>query len=234
MNSAALTAAWAFFVLAFPSGACSQAPKKYEGQTIKQWLQQLDDEKLQKRNDAEAALGRVGRDAVKPLIDLLIQHDQYHWLTIERAERAIGRIGPDAVGPLIQALRHPSKYVRRSAARALQYIGPDAASAVPQLTRSLSDESEDVQMIASFALGHIGEKAKPAVPAMLKCALSLKGPENKLNALAGIKQLGPIAIDAAPGLIAVVKDKKADLYLRSNAAITLTLLRADSKSVVPA
>ena len=124
-----------------------------------------------------AALGKMGKPAIVPLINALktvstsealinigppataslirlLEHENE--IIRQRASYALGEIkDPKAVDPLIQCLQDDQASVRRSTASALGEIGdPKAAE---QLTQSLKDKDVDVRQFAAAALGEIGD-----------------------------------------------------------------------------
>jgi HEAT repeat protein len=97
---------------------------------------------------AAVALSKIGRPAVKPLLDVL--QDQQA-LARERAAVALGLAGdPTAVEPLIGALGDNDPRVRREAAKALGFL-KDLRAVVP-LINSLADADEAASHEAQRAL----------------------------------------------------------------------------------
>ena len=98
-------------------------------------------------------LAKIGKPAVKPLVDALNESDEdISW----HAAQALGHMGdPNAVEPLIAALKHSDSDVRKYAAFALGKIG-DPGAVAPFIT-ALKDSDNNVRRHAVYALGGIGD-----------------------------------------------------------------------------
>jgi HEAT repeat protein len=102
---------------------------------------------------AAEALGKIGKPAVEPLIEVLKVAKKH---IRKGAALALGKIGDErAVEPLIEALRDEELGVRMDAAEALGKIGEPA---VELLIQALKDEDSDVRYNAAVALGKIGDE----------------------------------------------------------------------------
>ena len=121
---------------------------KYEGD----WhiLSQLKADRV--RLDAAETLAKIGKPAVKPLIEALKDGAEDVAVRMKAAE-VLGEIGDErAVEPLIQALKDKDEFVRQCAAEALGEIGDERA--VETLNQALKDEW--VREEAAKALKKIG------------------------------------------------------------------------------
>ena len=167
---------------------CSSFPRvdverAAEARNVSALIRALRDRDARVREDAAAALGKLGTDA-KPAVPALIralkvENDTYLYSMRSAAATALGQIGPEAreaVPALVEALKTGAgefryHYVRSAAATALGQIGPEAKDAVPALIEALKSRGlgeRDVCQAASTALGQIGPEAKKAVPALMK------------------------------------------------------------------
>ena len=117
-----------------------------------------------------AALGRIGVDAIPPLITSLTNRN------IEvRAEAAsaLGGFRNDdprvlaAIPALVRCLGDDSAFVRAMAGRSLGNIRRQETTVVPALMKCLEDTDRQVQWAACLALGDFGTNAAPAVPVLL-------------------------------------------------------------------
>src|SRR5262249_7502374 len=107
------------------------------------------------------ALGRIGREGVPALIDVLKGRQEIAFV----AAKVLGNIGPEAraAGPaLIDALEEEK--LTSWAAEALGKIGPDARDAVAALGAAYKDDGNIASHEAARALGRIGA---PAVPTLI-------------------------------------------------------------------
>lgn len=196
-------------------------------------------------------LGEAGpraKDAVPSLAKALADDEVQ---VRARAADSLGKIGPDArsaVPNLVKKLDDPELGVRTKSAVAMGKIGPDAKSAVPALIAAFDQKQPDLTAALSEALGKIGKSALPelivafgsssepvqngALDAVVKIgdasvptlctALENSEPKVRATAALALKQIGPGAKSAAPGLVAATQDKNA--LVRQNAIAGLRSL----------
>jgi len=90
------------------------------------------------------------------------------------------------------------------AARALGYIGSPAAAAIADLDRILHDEPWPARREAALALGRMG----PNGCARVAAALDESNLAVRLAALLAVGDLGPAAVECAPGVCAALRDPR--------------------------
>lgn len=161
------------------------------------------------------SLGPVAKPAVASLITMLDDTDD---VVRERAVGALGTIGiPQAeiVAALTKAMRDPASLVRYRAVAQFAFHIPVTATSLPTLMELRNDPDKSVASLAEVALEHAGQTARQDVSALLAL---LERPGEKDYALQQLAQLGPEAADAAPVLIAVLRDSLAlNRYLAAEA-----------------
>jgi len=127
-------------------------------------IRALCDEDRYARSRAEQALGRIGPDAVGPLLDLFGSGDPR---VRPAAAAALGWTrDPAAVGPLVAALGDEDPALQEAAAAALESLG---SQAVDPLRGALAHPQTGIRKRAASILGRLGDPR--AVPA-LRGALS--------------------------------------------------------------
>ena len=192
-----------------------------------------------------AALGKMGKPAIVPLINALktvstsealinigppataslirlLEHENE--IIRQRASYALGEIkDPKAVDPLIQCLQDDQASVRRSTASALGEIGdPKAAE---QLTQSLKDKDVDVRQFAAAALGEIGDTR--AVEPLIQ---TLKDNLDETVQRTAAKALGEIGDKKAVEPLTQALDSK-DIFVQKAAKESLDILRGDVNKI---
>ena len=148
--------------------------------------------------------------------------------------------GAEKVAPfLVSALQSPDRVTRRYAASSLVGIGPAARAAVPELITALQDNA--IQTWAIKALGNVGADARAAIPdlkpmlaktnleaaialhkidsgeteafALLMSLLTSKdNPDRRKDAVWALMNLGPLAVQAVPDLIELIRDPDFDTW----------------------
>ncbi len=148
------------------------------------------------------------------------------------ALKELGPAAKDAVPTLLEILRKDADVsMRAQAALVLGEIGDDARGALPALRDAVKDESGWVREEAVLALENIGGEGA-GVRALIdllrdECA-ELRG-----WAASALKQFGPAAESAAPGLRDLLKD--ADAGVRLQVAVALAEIgAADERDHDPA
>src|SRR6266536_2818120 len=92
----------------------------------------------------------------------------------------------------------------RSAAQPLRgrYVNPRASGAIAALARRLSDPTPLVRSRAAEALWNMAPESRAALPALIQL---LHDPDHAYQAASCMQELGPLASNAVPDLIDVVK-----------------------------
>lgn len=183
------------------------------------------------RSSAAFSLGLMGPEA-KPAVPLLIQQlkgkiEKGKQVTEDvlrrNAARALGRITKDsdvAVVALIEAMKDPGLEVPEVAITALGEIGPAAKDAIGPLTARLKDDKKSpVRIHAAASLARIDPKyVKPAMAILIESLNSSEG-YIRASAVDALDDLGPLAKEAVPELIKLLKDKDTTLSDRAGRAL---------------
>src|SRR5207247_3434785 len=96
----------------------------------------------------------------------------------------------------------PEARVRIEAAQALQFVKPSTPDAIAALARRLSDPAPMVRSRAAEALWNMAPESRAALPALIQL---LHDPDLAHLAASCMQELGPLASNAVPDLIDVVK-----------------------------
>ncbi|WP_239307988.1 HEAT repeat domain-containing protein [Frankia sp. Cj3] len=165
----------------------------------------LDDPMLRCRFAAKAALLRIGRRGVRPLVRYLTAPDVHRLASA--LEVAAGLAEPALLAPGLLHCRSPDPSVRSRAAEVVAAIG--GAEAVASLAELLRDPDVTVRATAARGLGALGHwPAAPAVADALAdpswevrrhAALALRrmGPAGYLYLRRALRQADPYAADMA-------------------------------------
>jgi HEAT repeat protein len=121
---------------------------KPKNESIEHLIQLLGSKDLNTCLEAAGELGKLGHDAVGPVVNALRRPE-----TGFGATQALASIGEPAVAPLIGLLKDPA--VDAFAAEALRKIG---ASAVPALIETLSSADDGLRSWATVVLGWIADR----------------------------------------------------------------------------
>ena len=123
--------------------------EKYATDPIRHGLiPQLWDTKAPVKHRAMLLLGFVGKDAVEPLIEIGLRHED--WRVRALATVALGKNGSLATDPLLKALSDPNSNVRWGAVQALRMIGDK--NAIQALSALLEDDDERIRASAKEAI----------------------------------------------------------------------------------
>jgi HEAT repeat protein len=147
------------------------------------------------RNEAEAALARIGADAAPYLIAALDDRPTTLERILLRANRRFGF-------PRIELSSTPQ--LRMRAAEQLARVAPRAGETVPALVRAFRDDHSVVFNEAQRSLRKIGARA--AVPELLR-ALSRRDPHVRRCAAEVLRDFGPEASHATPELLELLTDR---------------------------
>ena len=141
----------------------------FQGKSIAEWKEQLNDEKEFARLSAAVALGECGPKAVPALVEALKHKDPRirYW-----AARGLGKIGAEAksaMPALTEALKDSSESVRVGAAYTLWKLGKKT-DAMTAFIESIKDATAAAQLEVVNDLCLIGPDAREALPAVKKAA----------------------------------------------------------------
>jgi HEAT repeat protein len=162
------------------------------------------------RADAATALGVIGPDAAEAVPALAAALDDPDAAVGSAAAMALGGVGEkatDAVRPLTEVVKDTTRLaeLRRAAAYGLGGIGAAAKPATATLTAALKDADARLRVKSAVALvGIDAGNAAVAVP-VLRSAVAGKDEFARLEAVFGLKALGPAAKDAVPELVSALK-----------------------------
>ena len=120
---------------------------------------------------------------------------------------------------LLKAIEDEDPAIRKQAVSLLADHQPEPPEAVEGLLKALQDQDVDVFLYAATALGQRKETA--AVPFLIT---ALKNEEKRFYAIIALRDLGPGAIDAVPGLIQVLEDEGVIDWQKREAQDTLKVI----------
>jgi HEAT repeat protein len=171
--------------------------------------------------DQLAALGEKAADAVPSLTQLLTDGSANIRAHAAHALGNIGSAAKPAAAPLSNLLKDNDETVRRQAIKALTAIRPGPQIMIPLVTRIIEDSDPAVKVRILHA---VSEAGPTAVPALIE---ALNNEKAAYWACLILREMGPEAKDAVPGLIAKLKDPRPEV--RREAALALGAMR-DSAS----
>ncbi|NLE37734.1 MAG: HEAT repeat domain-containing protein [Pirellulaceae bacterium] len=186
------------------------------------------------------ALGRMGPEAVTPLIGVLTDKRSS---VRSNAACALQDIGPEAkaaVPFLIPLLRDRDELVRERAIWALCAINGDSVLTIPALLECQEDSNFNIRVAATSALGAIRPMAPVALEEVIRALRDEDGDVQRAAAKA-LARLGDEAIPAIPALTEMLKSRKSYRYshpvvlrpVAEIAARTLGELGPRAKQAVP-
>jgi RNA polymerase sigma factor (sigma-70 family) len=179
-----------------------------EIQALRTELQQAKQENKQLKEE----LRRVQQSARQAPFKLYRGKPTSHWIEQlndgdpsyrKEAVTVLGVISqddPSVIEPLLRSLRDKDETVQLAAVGSLNQSGPPA---VPPLTALLKEEGR-IRVLAALALRYHHQDAKPAIPALINLLRS-KDLEARRAAIQAFTGIGPIAKDAIPALVQVLK-----------------------------
>jgi len=222
-----LTASGVFLLSGLLSiAAFAQSQKLYDGRTLDEWRQAIQelDYKSPSRAEAVSGLRAIINDTAAP------------WFTRRQAALTLGRIGPpasDAVSDLIRLLHEPPEPVETSpplwSFKALALFGPLAVEAAPNAIRVLSDPEAPIilRLTTTETLARIGLASHAGIQALIRGAAGdwettseSDQVELRIACLEGLQLSGPPS--AVPMLISALADSSE--RIRHAAASTLGAL----------
>ncbi|MHC4931149.1 MAG: HEAT repeat domain-containing protein [Planctomycetota bacterium] len=164
------------------------------------------------RASAARALGRIGpaaKEAIRPLIKLLVDPD---WWVRQQAAEALKGIGPGSISPLVKTLKNRNPAMRIGAAKVLKSFGGQASTEMKALTPHLKDNEAEVRDAVADTIGTFGA---PAIPGLMRLVGSRK-PEPRYAAARALARIGAQSV---PPLRRALKAKSG--AMRAGAARAL-------------
>lgn len=207
-------------------------------------MEALKDTSAHVRSDAVRSLARMGpaaKEAVPAIIELLKRpakkkpnRDPYEDEVRRNAAQALGILtrGTDlAVMALCDAFSDTGLGVSVYAVMALGDIGPAAKGAIDPLRRLLENNKEaPTGIYAAASLARIDSSYTKSSVGFLVTALKNKQNSVRDIAVDALKDIGPPAKDAVPGLMGLLKDQDEDLASRAAAALRIIDPKAAEKA----
>lgn len=188
--------------VAFSSGSTlgAEPEPSYDGKSLTEWIQQLNDSKDENRRRAAAAIGSlatVSRVAVPALLHAVQENEEGR--VNEAAIEALVRIGPDAVPSLLQTLWGDDLHQRRVAIFVLARLGSKARAAIPSLIRTLNDGDPGIRSGAVRALA--GIRARSSIPTLIEMLRGEKNVETQFLVLKALLELDVESQTIVPVLV---------------------------------
>lgn len=210
------TFVWFMAVIAsLVAPAAVRSETAWEGKTVRQWAEQLNDPDVRVRWYATYALGQLGpkaADATEPLHKMLQTKGEQEYVR-GNAAWAIGRMGDVAESeiPLLMETMHSVGHVsvRRNSVEALGNMGPAARRAVPELVKMLDNDDAVTRINTAVALWKIAQHPR-AVPFLLD-ALRRGVRPSSYQAAVALGSLGAPADVVAPALVDALHEEDPDV-----------------------
>jgi hypothetical protein len=138
---------------------------------------------------AALALSSIGRQAVRPVAQLL--KDDSWWVRAVAANvlYRIGKVASDVVSDLVAACDDGHWWVRRNAIEALTEVGRFTDDVVDKITAGLSDEDYRVRRSACLGVGRLGSLAAGAV-SLVASVLDDENRYNRFYATLALRRIG--------------------------------------------
>ena len=174
----------------------------YPGQTVREWIAQLEDDNNDKESRVAAAIAisHIGADAAAAIPQLMLMLDSKDKYIFGAAAMGLAGIGQPAIPALTKSAKSQNASRFAGAIITLKLMG---SGGVPALADLLSDQRSHVQLVAVRTLGEMGEKAKAAIPALIQ-ALNAPDREVAIEASVALVRIGKAAI---PALAKTLKGK---------------------------
>jgi HEAT repeat protein len=178
------------------------------------------------------ALAAIGPDA-QPAVPVLIVLTREGVTSVRRnAAAALGCIGPgigmEGLLALQAALSDPTEAVREQAVIALGRLGSFAAEVVPTLQAVVRERKLQCRALAAVAIWKITGHSEFAVQVIRE---EIYLPENQIQAISCLGDLGPEAATATPDLINLLESEDPDI--REVAAETVKKIGPAAKAAIP-
>lgn len=237
----------------------------YHGKPLSVWMDEWNHYLLAKpnspdwtrREQARAAIGHIGTDALPTLLRLAGAQDsalktkfiklanKQHFMRLRlhpahyyhaRATYGFSALGPaakPAVPALTTLLRSKDPQVRASAAQCLSLIGPEAEEAVPALIQILNEEKPEnalVVMNSMLALGNIHTEPETVIPVLLQYVNGSRASWNiSVYAMGPLGQYREKAKSAVPAILPFLNDPDSSVRSSADSALCLIGYRPDSR-----
>jgi HEAT repeat protein len=171
-----------------------------------------------------ASRGGAAAEAIPPLIRLLRTEDRN---LRSQAAQILGKFGPSArvaSAALLVALDDEMNYVRKSAEEALNAVSPIESKTADEALEALRQGDISRRLAAVRDLVRPGSTAQQEIPSKirveaLRMALGDPDPIVCATAAAGLGRLGRQAEEAAPALLATMKDERPEVRVQSATAL---------------
>lgn len=180
------------------------------------------------RQAAVTALGKLGAEAVSALGEALRADTEY--AVRQTAAAAIEKLGAPAVPALVEAMKSESEGVRLMAVDTVSRLGQAGKKAGPALAGLLIEASPPMRKAVVTALHRVGIESKQVV-APLVAGLKVRD-EHRVTLITLIGWLGPDASEAAPSLVALLKERDHEAVVA--AASTLRTIGQGGKEATAA
>jgi WD40 repeat protein len=214
---------------------------KVQGKTVSEWVDLLKSSVVQEeRRIAIYWLSRFeppAKDAIPALLETMKEDDDDYGVS-RYVPGTLGSMGAVALPAVEQVLKNKSPRMRQKAVHALsEMVRNDTKRPLELLIEVLKNDSEpSVRSATTGALSLMlqqgkAETVKAAVPA-LREALKVKDDDLVMVCAHLVNRLGKEAKSAAPELLAVIKDKEREEFVRSECVSALGYIGADAKEVV--
>jgi FG-GAP-like repeat/HEAT repeats len=196
---------------------------RYDGHSLRYWVEALDSPDAELRYQAIDAVGRIGPDAAEavPALATILQNAPKRGHRIN-ASLALTKMAPAtraAVPALAGALNDEEPLVRMNAALALFRLGAEARPAVPALLEALRDKKNQmypggfalsIQEMLMLAVGRASAGSAVAVPVLTEGLRSTQGIGVRLAAARALGEVGPEARSAEPLLRELLREELPD------------------------
>ncbi|MHC4339369.1 MAG: HEAT repeat domain-containing protein [Planctomycetota bacterium] len=175
-------------------------------------LVMLESSDSDERASAARELGKIGpaaKEAIRPLIKLLVDPD---WWVRQQAAKAFKGIGPACISPLVKALKNRNPSMRIAVAEVLKGFGGQASTELKALMPHLRDSEAEVRDAIADTLGKFGS---PAIPGLMR-VVGYRKPGPRYAAARALAKIGPQSIPPLRGAL-----KAKSTALRAGAARAL-------------
>ena len=218
------------FLLTFAILAITAIAMLAQGDTVSEYIDQLNYKEASARAYAAYVLGQIGdADAVDSLIPLLNDEDKYVRAIVAEALGKIKDI--KVVEALTTALQDKERLVRWSAANALKQINPDGQYEIARYVEDLNDSNSLIRLQAVRKLSElVPEKARQYQ--MTRYIKDLSDADAQVQALAAdaLSTIGDAK--AVQPLVTALSDNDALVRRNAAAALGQIVLRLNDATVV--
>jgi HEAT repeat protein len=226
-----------------PSSTAKKEGPNLQGRTVSEWVELLRTSIVQEeRRIALYWLSRFeppAKEAIPALLEAMSEDDDDYGVS-RYVPGTLGSMGAVALPSVEKVLKDKSASMRRKGVYALDtMVRNDTKRPLELLIDILkNDPDPSVRSATTGALSLMLQQGKveivkAAVPA-LREALKLKDDDLVMVCAHLVTRLGKEAKSAAPELLAVIKDKEREEFVRSECVAALSYIGADGKEVVDA